>query len=206
MGDGGGIFTDAFTTMHPFDRGLEMFLISQGSQQAQAVSKVQPVSDELVVTNQDTGIFSDVPVDHFARPFIDEMFNRGITNGCDAGPPRLYCPDASVSRAQMAVFIIRAMDGPPVEILLGSVNLEGSGQQASSMFNLNQGLAIFRMTHDGNSNFIIRLLDAQGNSVTTSLVNEIGSFDGSKAVHIDESGTYLLDISADGNWTVRIEQ
>ena len=34
------------------------------------------------------------------------------------------------------------------------------------------------------------------------LVSETGSFDGSKAVGIEESGGHILDISADGNWTV----
>ena len=73
------------------------------------------------------------------------------------------------------------------------------------MFNLNQGLAIFRMTHDGDGFFDFILLDNQGNQIE-QLPFGIGAFDGSEAVGIDESGTYLLNINADGNWTVRIEQ
>ena len=46
-------------------------------------------------------------------------------------------------------------------------------------------------------------LDAQGDRVDL-LVSETGSFDGSKAVGIEESGGHILDISADGNWTVSI--
>jgi len=49
------------------------------------------------------------------------------------------------------------------------------------------------------------LLDNEGNQIK-QLPFGIGAFDGSEAVGIDESGTYLLNINADGNWTVRIEQ
>jgi autonomous glycyl radical cofactor GrcA len=82
--------------------------------------------------------------------------------------------------------------------------LKGKGQQASEAFSLDKGLARFEMTHDGDSNFAIWLLDDEGDNVEL-LVNEIGNFDGSKAVSIRKSGIYLLDISADGNWEISIE-
>jgi CSLREA domain-containing protein len=53
--------------------------------------------------------FSDV-VDDAIAPFINRMAELGITAGCGAG---LYCPSASITRAQMAVFIIRAMEEKP---------------------------------------------------------------------------------------------
>jgi hypothetical protein len=81
----------------------------------------------------------------------------------------------------------------------------GKGQQVSPMFSLSSGLAIFRMTHDGRANFAIFLYDASGRRLDL-LVNEIGPFDGSKAVRIGNAGIYILDITADGNWTVNIEQ
>ena len=31
-----------------------------------------------------------------------------VTSGCAAGPPKLYCPKANVTRGQMAVFLVRA--------------------------------------------------------------------------------------------------
>ncbi|MDI6885804.1 MAG: hypothetical protein QMD22_05555 [archaeon] len=61
------------------------------------------------------------------------------------------------------------------------------------------------MTHDGDSNFAVRLLDDEGDKVDL-LVNEIGEFDGSKAVGIKKQGDYILDVSADGRWTITIEQ
>ena len=53
--------------------------------------------------------FSDVPVGSFGFPFIQKLWELGITTGC---APNLFCPTETVSRAQMAVFIIRARYGP----------------------------------------------------------------------------------------------
>jgi len=82
--------------------------------------------------------------------------------------------------------------------------LEGSGQQASSFISLDKGLTTFKMTHDGASHFSMTLMDSNGQYIEL-LVNEVGSFDGSKAVGISKSGIYLLNISADGNWSTEIE-
>ncbi len=41
--------------------------------------------------------------DPFAR-WVEELANRGITAGCSANPPR-FCPGATVTREQMAVFL-----------------------------------------------------------------------------------------------------
>jgi hypothetical protein len=49
------------------------------------------------------------PTDSFF-PFIQKMKELGITLGCSAAPA-LYCPDAPVSRIQMAAFLIRAKFG-----------------------------------------------------------------------------------------------
>jgi len=61
------------------------------------------------------------------------------------------------------------------------------------------------MTHQGNRNFIVQLLDENGEQVSTSLVNEIGRFDGSKAVRVPRDGVYLFEVQADGSWTIQVE-
>jgi extracellular elastinolytic metalloproteinase len=53
--------------------------------------------------------FNDVPPARPGYAFIEEMFLRGITFGCSATPP-LYCPDATVTRGQMAAFLSRAFN------------------------------------------------------------------------------------------------
>jgi hypothetical protein len=52
--------------------------------------------------------FLDVPISNFAYQYIQAVFDAGVTAGCG---PRLYCPDASTTRAQMAVFLLKSSDG-----------------------------------------------------------------------------------------------
>ena len=58
------------------------------------------------------GTFTDVPTTHPFFTHIEQMFARGITNGCFFDPAtgeRRYCPLAQVTRQEMAVFVIRAL-------------------------------------------------------------------------------------------------
>jgi subtilisin family serine protease len=41
---------------------------------------------------------------------INALAARGITGGCDAGQPERFCPDDTVTRAQMAAFLTRMID------------------------------------------------------------------------------------------------
>ena len=72
-----------------------------------------------------TGIFDDVPVSYWAASWIEQLYSEGITGGCSASPLR-YCPTDPVSRAQMAVFLVRAFFPiPPAPGASGSVYPEG---------------------------------------------------------------------------------
>jgi hypothetical protein len=53
-----------------------------------------------------TATFSDVPVGHPQRQFIEALVAAGVTGGCGAGT---YCPDAPLTRGQMAVFLSVAL-------------------------------------------------------------------------------------------------
>lgn len=53
--------------------------------------------------------FNDVPPSNPFYRFIDRMAVLGITSGCSANPP-LYCPSATVTRGQMAVFLVKAFN------------------------------------------------------------------------------------------------
>lgn len=85
------------------------------------------------------------------------------------------------------------------------ITLSGVGQQATSKFTLTKGLSIFKMTHDGSGNFAPKVLDNNGDYVEL-LANEIGPFNGSKAVGIKKDGEYVIDITASGKWSIVIEQ
>jgi hypothetical protein len=49
-----------------------------------------------------TATFTDVPCSNPFSAWIYELVSRGITAGCGGS---LYCPTASVTRFQMAVFL-----------------------------------------------------------------------------------------------------
>lgn len=53
-----------------------------------------------------TASFGDVPTGHWAFQWIEALRASGITSGCAAG---VYCPDNNVTRAEMAVFLSRAL-------------------------------------------------------------------------------------------------
>ena len=55
-------------------------------------------------------LFNDVPLTYWAVDWIEELYADQITVGCDTNPLR-YCPDLFVTRAEMAVFLLRAKHG-----------------------------------------------------------------------------------------------
>ncbi len=62
------------------------------------------------------------------------------------------------------------------------------------------------MAHDGEKNFTVWLLDKDGERVSGGLLaNEIGSFEGSKAIQVPRDDIYLLQVEADGLWYVEGE-
>ena len=52
--------------------------------------------------------FGDVPANAFAAGWIEDLADSAIAAGCGGG---LFCPDAAVTRAQMAVFLLKARHG-----------------------------------------------------------------------------------------------
>ena len=58
----------------------------------------------------DVSTFGDVPPSHPFFTWIEALYRAGITGGCNT-TPLLYCPDAHVTRAQMAVFLLRGIHG-----------------------------------------------------------------------------------------------
>ena len=58
-----------------------------------------------------SGVFNDVPVDHWAAAAIEQLYRDGITTGCGTAPLR-FCPDGSATRAEIAAFLVRTFDLP----------------------------------------------------------------------------------------------
>lgn len=56
-----------------------------------------------------TGEFTDVPASYWAAAWIEQLAAEGITGGCST-TPKQYCPTATVTRDQMAVFLVRTFN------------------------------------------------------------------------------------------------
>jgi hypothetical protein len=56
----------------------------------------------------ETPYFNDVPTTDGFFPYVQKLYELGITTGCGSGD---YCPSENVTRDQMAAFIIRALYG-----------------------------------------------------------------------------------------------
>jgi hypothetical protein len=81
----------------------------------------------------------------------------------------------------------------------------GSTSMASEPFSLEEGLVVADVVHQGTGAFRARILDEQG-AVVEELAAANGTFSGSRALRIPRSDRYLLDVVADGTWTVRIRR
>ncbi len=57
-----------------------------------------------------TGVFADVPPSYWAGNFIEQLAADGISGGCGGSPPS-FCPSDLVTRAQMAIFLLRGKHG-----------------------------------------------------------------------------------------------
>ena len=54
-------------------------------------------------------LFGDIDAELWEAPFVDRLFDLDITKGCSAQEAR-FCPEDSVTRAHMAVFLTRAFN------------------------------------------------------------------------------------------------
>jgi hypothetical protein len=91
----------------------------------------------------------------------------------------------------------------PPPALEAKLEFSGDGDEATDLFTLNAGLVRAKYTHNGESNFMVDVLDGAGNRAGY-VANEIGACDGSSAFHVDRPGQYLLKIMADGQWSIEL--
>jgi hypothetical protein len=56
-------------------------------------------------------VFADVPEGHWAKDYIEALYDAGFVAGCQTTPTRLYCPNNILSRAESAVFVERGQHG-----------------------------------------------------------------------------------------------
>lgn len=57
-----------------------------------------------------TGVFADLPADSPYAAWAEKLYADGVTAGCLTDPLR-YCPSDEVTRAQMAIFLLKTKEG-----------------------------------------------------------------------------------------------
>ena len=77
------------------------------AQMAVFISRARAGGDTSVPTGPPTATFSDVPTDYWAFRYVEYCYDQGVVTGYWDG----YHPEETVSRAQMAVYVSRAMAG-----------------------------------------------------------------------------------------------
>lgn len=82
---------------------------------------------------------------------------------------------------------------------------EGSGPMATGVFLLRGGRADFALAHNGEGFFGVTLYEAGLGARVELLANEIGAANVTKAVAVAD-GEYLVQVEADGAWTVQVTQ
>lgn len=84
-----------------------------------------------------------------------------------------------------------------------SYSFSGTGAVVTPIFMLEEGRANFELSHDGEENFIVHLYSEQGR---VGLANEIGAISARQLTERMGAGPHLIDIYADGAWTITVSQ
>ena len=77
--------------------------------------------------------FADVDPSGVHATNIEALFAAGITVGCGREPPRRFCPDQPVTRAQMATFLARALNPEAPSGSAGFADVDPSGVHATNI-------------------------------------------------------------------------
>jgi S-layer homology domain len=77
-----------------------------------ALAQALAINPSACVAGQET--FNDVPASSPFCAYVEELSRRGITGGCGGGN---FCPGDPVTRAQMAVFLTKALGSEDVHLV-----------------------------------------------------------------------------------------
>ena len=91
--------------------------------------------------------FSDVDADAWWAPHVERLAELGITRGCNQDGT-MFCPDEAVTRAQMASFLVRALDLPAAESP-GFTDVDPDGVHAANIYALHAARITFGCRADG---------------------------------------------------------
>jgi len=95
----------AFVVDNTADR-LLLLVVTQGDDNTTSFAGMRVGYKLQVSPAPGTATFGDVPTSHPFFQYIEALAASGITVGCGNGN---YCPDAALTRGQMAVFLAKAL-------------------------------------------------------------------------------------------------
>lgn len=90
---------------------VNYLFVDQDGHDPVTVSSVRHFTSDGAMTEHCHGVFADTHDNLFERG-IEWMAFEGITKGCNPPVNDRYCPNSSVTRGQMAAFLVRALDLP----------------------------------------------------------------------------------------------
>jgi hypothetical protein len=191
------------TPAMPVEKAPDPINLSGTGQQATAKFALKQGLSVFKMTYKGSSNFAPTLLDGADGETVDLLANEiGQFTGSKAvGIKRegQYLIDVTASGPwTIAIEQPRASDAPATR------SFSGTTQEATALFSLKKGLNTFKMNHAGKGNWAPTLLDARG-EVVDLLANEIGSFNGSKAVNVPRDGVYLMNVTANGNWSIIIE-
>jgi len=155
-----------------------------------------------------TGAFADVPVNHWAASWIEQLAAEGVTAGCGSGN---YCPGSAVTRDQMAVFLVRIFDltniipmtlsGFATDMPLANASISatvisaGSNGSSSQVFNTvadAQGMFSVDITAESVDDFVVLMAEGVGSQQGARLKSSLGTIDLLKS---SAAGQSTVDLS-----------
>jgi hypothetical protein len=101
---------------HSFTPGMNTEYYPSGDDHPSEVGSIKATNEFIPLLNifyhrwASATTFIDVPSTHWAWSWIERLYAAGITSGCGIAP-LIYCPEQSVTRAQMAKFLEKGIHG-----------------------------------------------------------------------------------------------
>ena len=75
-----------------------------------AVFLLKAIHSSIYLPPSSGDIFSDIPANYWAKDWINQLYTESVTGGCTQSPLS-FCPEDNVTRAEMAVFLLKAIHG-----------------------------------------------------------------------------------------------
>ena len=133
-----------------------------------------------------------------SNALVATVDSKGVVTGLKVGTSVITATTTDGGKKAACTITVSATQLEPIVI-------SGTGSEATSQFKLTKGLSVITSDYVGSSNFIVQLLNSNGDTINY-VANEIGTNKGSTAINISSDGSYLFNVQSSGTWNIEIEQ